>query len=206
MMKTDINSINAFIEYENTLEEMFQFCKKIITCDHEDIYIPDSRFWRKFPELIKITNYSSIDFTDINVVYDFMKAFVDYIPTNTSIRLFIEFYNDNKSFILESPERTVRYFNGVVFDEIFINHIIEVRPFLSLPINKVNLKDRKFYKLFWNSLIMTQNMRPEFYHRYPHVFLSDIDLAACLKCSYIFYKLNSTFRNMIYHKWFQEKD
>ena len=205
-MKTDINSINVFIEYEDTLEEMFQVCKKVIECDHEDIHIPDSRFWRKFPELIKITNYSSIDFTDINVVYDFMKAFVDYIPTNISIRLFIEFYNDNKSFILESPERTVRYFNGVVFDEIFINHIIEVRPFLSLPINKVNLKDRKFYKLFWNSLIMTQNMRPEFYHKYPHVFLSDIDLAACLKCSYIFYKLNSTFRNMIYHKWFQEKD
>ncbi|MBO5142082.1 MAG: hypothetical protein J6J11_03455 [Treponema sp.] len=205
-MKTDINSINVFIEYEDTLEEMFQVCKKVIECDHEDIHMPDSRFWRKFPELIKIANYSSIDFTDINVVYDFMKAFVDYIPTNTSIRLFIEFYNDNKSFILESPERTVRYFNCVVFDEIFINHIIEVRPFLSLPINKVNLKDRKFYKLFWNSLIMTQNMRPEFYHRYPHVFLSDIDLAACLKCSYIFYKLNSTFRNMIYHKWFKEKD
>ena len=86
-MKTDINSINVFIEYEDTLEEMFQVCKKVIECDHEDIHMPDSRFWRKFPELIKITNYSSIDFTDINVVYDFMKAFVDYIPTNTSIIL-----------------------------------------------------------------------------------------------------------------------
>lgn len=205
-MKTDINSINVFIEYEDTLEEMFQACKTFMECDHNDIHKPDSRFWRKFPELIKIVNYSSIDFSDINVLYDFMKAFVDYIPTNTSIRLFIEFYNDNKSFILESPERTVRYFNCIVFDKLIIESIIDVRPFLSLPINKVNLEDRKFYKLFWNSLIMTQNMRPEFYHKYPHVFLSDIDLAACLKCSYIFYKLNSTFRNMIYHKWFQEKD
>lgn len=206
MMKTDINSINAFIEYEDTLEEMLQVCKTFMECNHEDIHIPDSRFWRKFSELVKCNDYSSIAFTDINVLYDFIKAFIDYIPTNANVKFFIKFYNDNKNFILESPERTVRYFNCVIFDEIFINHIIEVRPFLSLPINKVNLEDRKFYKLFWNSLIMTQNMRPEFYHRYPHVFLSDIDLAACLKCSYVFYNLNSVFRNMIYHKWFQEKD
>ena len=214
-MKTNFNSINAFIEYNDTLEEMLDFynnyianslCTENDICTYEDVYTPDSKFWKAFLKFINVTEFISINFTDIDSVYKFMKAFIDYIPTYPNVKFFIDFYRNNINFILESPERTVRYFNCIAFDKLIIESIIDVRPFLSLPINKVNLEDRKFYKLFWNSLIKTQKMKSEFYHKYPHVFLSDIDLAVCLKCSYVFYNLNSAFRNMIYHKWFQEKD
>ena len=156
--------------------------------------------------MVKYCEFNSIDFSDINVVYDFIKAFIDYILTYTNINFFNDFYKYNIQFVLESPERTVRFFDCVAFDILFIDRIMEVRPFLALPINEVNLKDREFYKQFWISLIATQSIKPEFYYKHINIFLADKDLATCLRCSHKYCILTHTVKNMIYKKWFQVKE
>lgn len=45
--------------------------------------------------MVKYGEFNSIDFSDINVVYDFIKAFIDYIPTYTNINFFNDFYKYN---------------------------------------------------------------------------------------------------------------
>ena len=62
-MKTNLNSINAFIEYENVLSEMLSWCQKFIpTLSYEDVKLPDSAFWKQFPKMVKYGEFNSIDF------------------------------------------------------------------------------------------------------------------------------------------------
>ncbi len=204
-MKTNIDKINAFIEYETVLEELFEYYINniaIIKISFDKaVKIPDSRFWFSISRFLTYRNFKTIDFSNKNVVDNFLKTFIEYIPVICNKKLFCEFYKKHSKFILESPERLIRFFNIIQFNDAFFKFFIDSYPFLALSINNVNKKDKSLYKKFWVNVIETQNLSSSFYHAYPDVFLSDFEFASLLKNRSVFWKLAPSYRNMILSKW-----
>lgn len=204
-MKTNIDTINAFVEYEQVLEELLNFYNDSVAFNKisfdKGVKTPDSPFWFSVTRFLTYRNFKTIDFSDSNTVDNFIKAFIDYMPVICNKKIFCNFYKKYSKFVLESPERLIRFFTVIHFNEAFFKFFINSYPFLALPINNVSEKDKSLYRKFWSNIIETQDLNPSFYHAYLDVFLSDFDLASLLKSRKIFWKLASSYRNMILTKW-----
>ena len=69
-MKTNIDTINAFVEYEQVLEELLNFYNDSVAFNKisfdKGVKTPDSPFWFSVTRFLTYRNFKTIDFSDKN--------------------------------------------------------------------------------------------------------------------------------------------